>query len=223
MKIPEKALDVLRRSLSKKFIERHPLLVGNNCFASWIYNYSHTPFNHPLQYGIINSNHIETLINSFWDIDFKNVQFDLISSNGNLNREKTYVRAKIDNALEIHYIHYLKHVSGKKMRFDIVADDILDIASEKYERRLERLQEIRGKETPFFLFNYYSSDICGTEVVNVIDKTKSRKDVQFVYEKMDKRDMDFNRSEFPNVTTYNRFRKRNMLYTLLEYLNDKCK
>jgi len=128
--------------------------------------------------------------------------------------------------VDIHFIHYITHIEGKGTRNNLVSDEILDIAKEKYFNRLQRMMQMKGNADPFFMVYVNSSEDMKLEgFENAIHEMKNRKDVHIIYQRTDKSDNTF-KDDYSNLFIYDRKKKtriqEGMLYTLLEYLNDQC-
>lgn len=111
-------------------------LIGNSCVASFITrDCIKTDFKNPFCWCKMDFESVYNLISKFDQIDFKNVEF---------TKKDNYYIAKIDNLVEVQYIHYIEDpevVGIKYEKSNVVSNEILKYVKDKYFSRLSKMVE----------------------------------------------------------------------------------
>lgn len=131
-------------------------IICNNCVGARLYEVTKRQFPNPFMWMIMTPGDFISLANSFDEIDLKNVKFELERYKKN---QFDSVLTTLPGDIKLHFIHYIqddvKIVPTKEKNTNILYKDILGYASEKWYKRLERMNE-----DPVFVFsfNYMSPD-----------------------------------------------------------------
>lgn len=68
-----------------------------------------------------------------------------------------YVKIRIDDIIDLHCVHYLKEVDRLRVN-DVLMDNIVDFARDKYTTRLERMKRCTTHR-PWFVMHVMSYDM----------------------------------------------------------------
>lgn len=108
MKLSEQILDTLRRNFAMRFMAKHPLIIGNNCLSSYVYYYAKRQFNSPFVWAALSPNDMLFLMDNLWDVNMRRVEFDYADELIKDGKIRKYVKARIDDIIDVNYVHYLK-------------------------------------------------------------------------------------------------------------------
>lgn len=109
-------------------------IISNSCLGSYITrDYLKTKYNNPFCWSVIDDNSICTLINDYYNINFKNYE---LTKDNNWNFYLT-----IDNKIKVWYVHYKFSEKDNPIgsyNFDIISHnkDIANLKSYRYGGKL---------------------------------------------------------------------------------------
>ena len=126
-------------------------------------------YNNPFMWMTISFDDFLLLFKNYDEIDFNKKTFSLEKYR---KRPDTSVLCKVENKLNLHYIHFIQDdnykVPTKRMKsaddVSILTNDAIGYCKEKYETRLSRMTE-----KPIFLYSFNYSYITDEEYVREMD------------------------------------------------------
>lgn len=133
-------------------------IICNNCIGARLYEVSREQFPNPFMWSAIQCDDFVKLINLWDTLNLSDVKFNLEKYKSN---EHTSVLVKIQNEINIHFVHYIKDdnkkTPTKELSTNILYYDIINYTRKKWFDRLER---IITPPTFLYPFNYANkSDI----------------------------------------------------------------
>jgi len=145
-------------------------IICNSCLGARLYQLNKMEYQNPFMWNIITSDDIIKLIKNYDKLNFKN--FDLLKSDY-YNRTEFYrkqfknelkqpmfiFKIRIDNQIDLHYIHYRFNVNEKNTivkDVNVESNKIWEYVVEKYNSRLKRM--LNNNENPKFVITALESD-----------------------------------------------------------------
>ena len=128
-------------------------IISNDCVAAYIYqNHLKTEFKNPFIWHSIDIENFSKLVESYDDIDFRNIKCELINNDtGICKKESLTPKIIIDNLIEVNYFHYIQDSNFKeptKMSGYTFYNDIVEYATDLYNKRL-----LKMTESPVFIWD----------------------------------------------------------------------
>lgn len=140
-------------------------IISNSCLGSYITrDYLKTKYNNPFCWSVIDDNSICTLINDYYNINFKNYE---LTKDNNWNFYLT-----IDNKIKVWYVHYKfseKDTMIRKNDVDVFYNKIWEYIIDCYNKRI-----IRMIETPVFVLgSSWGGGALSKELIKKITEIKT--------------------------------------------------
>lgn len=155
-------------------------IISNTCIGSFITrDFLKTPYNNPFCWNIIDSNSICSLIENYDKINFNN--YELLKGYNLPNYMEKYwnMYIKIDNKINVYYIHYRFNPLDTKPRkaacglaTDVFYNKIWEYIVEKYETRIKRMKE-QNEKPIFVLGSSWPAHSLSYKMINKISKIKT--------------------------------------------------
>ena len=156
-------------------------VISTNCTGGWLYRFNNLQFNNPFIWMVTPYTSVKYMLEHYEEINWLN--FDIEKSK---IRPNTFI-IKIDNKIEIHYVHYKfdpkansitvkKKIDSKGNTWDgdIFYNHIWEYVVEKYEERTKRLLQL--KEPPVFLISQESyANNNGTTLMDLLNTNSKYK------------------------------------------------
>ena len=131
-------------------------VIANNCCGGRLYQETNTQFNNPFIWMVLPYDSVMYIMKNFNKINWYNYEFEKSKLRAN-----TFI-IKIENNIEIHYVHYIfsekdsiirqeKNHSDKEEQWsgEVFYNKIWEYINEKYLNRTERM--LKTNENPCFL------------------------------------------------------------------------
>lgn len=146
-------------------------IICNNCVGARMYEVSKIQFPNPFMWNAINAYDFIKLMNEYDTLDLEHPTFELETY---LNNDYKTVLVTLNNGVKLHFIHHIQDDSKptpiKEKSTNILYNDILSYAKEKWYKRVDRSKE---QPTFMFSFNYMkNNDKLYTDILEKLLKTK---------------------------------------------------
>lgn len=145
-------------------------LICNSCLGARLYQLNKLEYKNPFMWNIITANDMITLIKNYKNINFNN--YELMKSDyysrtefyrnqfkNELKRSLFIFKIRIDNQIDLHYVHYRFNAKESKTVIkdvNVESNKIWEYVVEKYISRVKRM--LSDNEAPKFVITALESD-----------------------------------------------------------------